>query len=171
MIDALSPFLDPDKKLCDYTDEEWEFLKNGSKEPIKAGIRSKNTGRVDKVDYEGVISHFYRLYLKRDITKLKKGLQEEIMSLVHRGPCRACGGTGLNLKALASKINGYNIVDMMNMPVSDLAPILDEIDDPRGRSLAVQIKEYLKRMTDVGVGYLSLSRRTDTLSRLRGAGK
>jgi excinuclease UvrABC ATPase subunit len=60
---------------------------------------------------------------------------------------------------------------MMNMPVSDLAPILDEIDDPRGRSLAVQIKEYLKRMTDVGVGYLSLSRRTDTLSRLRGAGK
>lgn len=159
-----NPVLDPDKKLSEYTEEEWDFLKSGSKEPIKVEIRSNNTGRVDKVDYEGAIPRFYRLYLKRDITKLKKGLQEEIMSLVHHGPCRACGGTGLNPKALASKINGYNIVDMMNMPVSDLAPILDEIDDPRGRSLAVQIKEYLKRMTDVGVGYLSLSRKTETLS-------
>lgn len=159
-----NPVLDPDKKLCDYTDEEWDFLKNGSKEPIKVEIHSNNTGRVDKVDYEGVIPRFYRLYLKRDITKLKKSLQEEIMSLVHHGACRACGGTGLNPKALASKINGYNIVDMMSIPVSDLAPILDEIDDPRGRSLATQIKEYLQRMTDVGVGYLSLSRKTETLS-------
>ena len=121
-----NPVLDPGKKLCDYTDEEWDFLKNGSKEPIKVEIRSNNTGRVDKVDYEGVIPRFYRLYLKRDITKLKKGLQEEIMSLVRHGACRACGGTGLNPKALASKINGYNIVDMMDMPVSDLAPVLEE---------------------------------------------
>lgn len=159
-----NPVLDPGKKLCDYTDEEWDFLKNGSKEPIKVEFRSNNTGSVDKVDYEGVIPRFHRLYLKRDITKLKKGLQEEIISLVRHGACRACGGTGLNPKALASKINGYNIVDMMDMPVSDLAPVLEEIDDPRGRSLAVQIKGYLQRMTDVGVGYLSLSRKTETLS-------
>lgn len=156
--------LDPDKKLCDYTDDEWDFLKNGSKEPMKVEIRSNNTGRVDKVDYEGVVPRFYRLYLRRDITKLKKGLQEEIMSLVHHGPCRTCGGTGLNPRALASKINGYNIVDMLGMPVSDLAPLLDEIDDPRGKSLAAQIKVYLARMVEVGIGYLSLSRKTETLS-------
>ncbi|WP_228550042.1 excinuclease ABC subunit UvrA [Rodentibacter haemolyticus] len=156
--------LDPDKKLSDYTEAEWDFLLNGSNEPMKVEIRSNNTGRVDKVDYEGVIPRFYRLYLKRDITKLKVGLQAEIMSLVNHGPCRACGGSRLNAKALASKINGYNIIDMMAMPVSDLAVILEQIDDPRGKSLVAQIKEYLKRMTDVGVGYLSLSRRVETLS-------
>lgn len=159
-----NPVLDPDKKLRDFTSEEWDFLKNGSPESIKVEIRSNNTGRVDTVAYEGVIPRFYRLYLKRDITKLKKGLQAEILSLVHHGPCRACGGSGLNPKALASKIHGYNIMDMMDMPVSDLALVLEQIDDPRGRSLAAQIKAYLQRMEDVGIGYLSLSRKTETLS-------
>jgi len=159
-----NPRLDPNKKLRDYTPEEWEFLKNGSEEPIKVGIRSNNTGRVDKVDYEGVIPRFYRVYLQRDITKLKKKLQDEIMSHVRHGYCHTCEGTGLNPNALASKINGKNIVDCMRMPAADLLLFLKTIDDPRGTSLAKQISEYLERMIDVGIGYLSLSRKSETLS-------
>lgn len=159
-----NPLLDPDKKLRDFTSDEWSILRNGSDKPLKISIRSNNTGRVDTVDYEGVIPRFNRLYLQRDITKLKKSLQEEIMSHVYHGPCRACGGSGLNPKALASKINGMNIVDYMNMTAVDLIPVLKEIHDARGSSLAVQISEYLTRMINIGIGYLSLSRRTDTLS-------
>ena len=159
-----NPLLDPNKKLKDFTEEEWGVLKNGSKESIKIGIRSNNTGRVDKVEYEGVIPRFYRVYLQRDITKLKQKLQYEIMSHVRRGPCQTCGGSGLNPKALESKINGKNIVDCMDMTASDLLPFLKTIDDPRGSSLAKQISEYLERMIDVGIGYLSLSRKTETLS-------
>ena len=51
-----NPLLNPHKKLRDFTDEEWETLKYGSKEPIKVGIKSNNTGRVDMVEYEGVSS-------------------------------------------------------------------------------------------------------------------
>ena len=156
--------LDPNKKLRDFTEEEWAILKYGSKEPVKVGIKSNNTGRVDIVEYEGVFPRFERVYMKRDITKLKKKLQEEIMSHVRHGFCPTCGGTGLNPKALASKINGKNIVDCMNMTASDLLPFLETIDDPRGASLARQIAEYLQKMIDVGIGYLSLSRKTDTLS-------
>ena len=159
-----NPLLDPNKKLRDFTQEEWDILKNGSKDPIKIGIRSNNTGRVDMVEYEGVIPRFYRIYLKRDITKLRKKLQDEIMSHVRHGACHTCGGSGLNPKALASRINGLNIVDCMNMTASDLLPFLDGIDDPRGTSLASQIAEYLHRMVEIGVGYLSLSRKTETLS-------
>ena len=50
------------------------------------------------------------------------------------------------------------------MPVCDLLPVLAEIDNPVGVSLAKQIIAYLGRMVEVGIGYLSLSRRTDTLS-------
>ena len=159
-----NPLLDPNKKLRDFTDDEWRILREGSPEPVKVGIRSNNTGRVDMVDYEGVIPRFYRLYLKRDITKLKKSLQDEILSHVCKGPCATCGGTGLNPKALASKINGRNIIDFMNMTVAELGGVLKEIDDPRGASLARQIGDYVSRMVDVGIGYLSLSRKTDTLS-------
>lgn len=159
-----NPLLDPKKKLRDFTDTEWETLKYGSKEPIKVGIRSNNTGRVDMVEYEGVFPRFERVYMKRDITKLKKGLQEEIMSHVRHGFCRTCGGSGLNPKALASKVGGKNIVECMDMTAADLLPFLKTIDDSRGSSLAKQIAEYLERMIDVGIGYLSLSRKTETLS-------
>ena len=156
--------LDPNKPLREYTDEEWHTLKYEAPRPIKVQIRSNNTGRVDTVDYEAVIPRFNRLYLNRDISKLKKGLQEEILTHVTSGLCEACGGSGLNPAALASKVAGYNIVDMMDMPVSELVGVLETLDDPRGASLARQICAYLRRMVDVGIGYLSLARRSDTLS-------
>ncbi len=159
-----NPLLDANKKLKDFSDEEWNILKHGSPEPLKIGIRSNNTGRVDMVDYEGVIPRFYRVYLKRDISKLKTALQEEIRSHVHQAPCSVCGGTGLNPNALESRINGKNIVDCMDMTSSQLLKFLSAITDPQGTSLASQISEYLMRMQDVGIGYLSLSRKTDTLS-------
>lgn len=46
------------------------------------------------------------------------------------------------------------------MQVSDLLPVLEQIDNPLGRSIA----GCLRHMVQVGLGYLSLSRRTDTLS-------
>lgn len=159
-----NPLLDPDKKLRDFTPEEWRILKYESPEKLVLQINSNNTGGKWDIVYEGVIPRFQRLYLKRDISKLKKSLQDEIRSHVCQGPCAACGGTGLNPKALASKINGLNIVDMMEMTVAELAQAVKGIDDPRGASLARQIGEYVSRMVDVGIGYLSLSRKTDTLS-------
>ena len=159
-----NPLLNPNKKLKDFTKKEWNILKYGSDEKIKVEIKSNNTGRVDKVDYEGVIPRFNRLYLKRDITKLKKSLQDEIMSFVHRGKCDECEGSGLNKKALKSKINGYNIIDYNDMLVSELVNVVKEIDNPVGISISKQIIEILDRMINVGIGYLSLSRKTDTLS-------
>ncbi len=159
-----NPLLDANKKLSDFSEEEWTILKYGSPEQIKIGIRSNNTGRVDMVEYEGVIPRFYRVYLKRDISKLKKNLQEEIYSHVHQGPCHVCGGTGLNPKALESKIGGKNIIECMDMSATELLTFLNTISDPRGSSLASQISEYLLRMCEIGIGYLSLSRKTESLS-------
>ena len=159
-----NPLLDPAKKLRDFSPEEWEILRHGAKKPVKIGIRSNNTGRVDMVDYEGVIPRFYRLYLQRDITKLKKSLQEEILSHVRKAPCKSCNGTGLNPKALASKINGLNIIDCQNMTASDLLEFLGTIGNPLASSLIRQVSEYLQKMVDVGAGYLSAGRKTATLS-------
>ena len=159
-----NPLIDPYKKLKDFTPEEWKVLEYGPDEPLMVEFKCNNAGRMDYLPYEGVYPRFERVYMKRDITKLKKSLQDEIMTHVRHGFCRTCGGSGLNPKALASKINGKNIVDCMDMTAADLLPFLETIDDPRGSSLAGQIAEYLRRMIDVGIGYLSLSRKTETLS-------
>lgn len=159
-----NPFLDSEKKLMDYSDEEWKILRYGTNEPLKIELTSNNTGKTDKVDYEGMIPRFRRLYLNRDISKLKKSLQDEIMSFVQSRPCNACKGTGLNPNALASKINNHNIADYYDLQVSDLIPILEKISTPVGTSIARQILDVLEYIVEVGLGYLTLSRRTDTLS-------
>lgn len=159
-----NPLIDPFKKLRDFTPEEWKVLEYGPDEPLMVEFKCNNAGRMDYLPYEGVYPRFERVYMKRDVTKLKKSLQDEIMTHVRRGFCKSCGGSGLNPRALASRINGKNIVDCMDMTVAELLPFLTTIDDPRGVSLAKQIAEYLQRMIDVGIGYLSLSRKTETLS-------
>lgn len=159
-----NPYLDPDKKLRDYTDEEWHVLRIGTREPLIIDHIYKNTGQVSHLPYEGVVTRFNRLYKNRDIGGLKKSVQEEALSLMCRRPCPACGGSGLNPAALASRINGYNIVDYNGMQVSDLVGVLEDIRDPLGASLARQIRVGLEAMVRVGLGYLTLSRRTDSLS-------
>lgn len=158
------PLLDPNKKLRDYSPEEWKNLTLGPDETLKMPWTSNNTGGVSMMEYEGVIPRFNRLYLNRDLSKQKKEVQDEVMNLIAKVPCSACRGTGLNPKALASRINGYNIADYYSMQVSDLLEVVGKIEDPVGSSIACQIQECLGHMVEVGLGYLHLGRRTDSLS-------
>ncbi|WP_418230515.1 ATP-binding cassette domain-containing protein [Butyricicoccus sp.] len=159
-----NPLYSADKKLRDFTKQEWKALRIGPDEPLVMDFIRNNTGQVSKLPYEGVVTRFNRLYLNRDISKLRKSVREEVMQFIKKGPCSACGGSGLNPKALASKINGYTIRDYHDMQISDLIPVLEAIDHPLGKSIAGQILVCLHHMMDVGLGYLSLSRRTDTMS-------
>ena len=158
------PLYDSSKKLRDFTEQEWKDLCYGPDEPLTMAMANKNVGNVSNLKYEGVIPRFTRLYLNRDLGRQKKEVQEEILSLIHKGPCTACGGTGLNPKALESRIDGYNIADYYDMQVTELLPVLQKIASPVGASIARQISASLENMVAVGLGYLSLSRRTDSLS-------
>ena len=159
-----NPLYSADKKLRDFTEQEWKALRIGPDEPLVMDFIRNNTGQVSKLPYEGVVTRFNRLYLNRDISKLRKSVREEAMQFIKKGLCSACGGSGLNPKALASKINGYTIRDYNDMQISDLISVLEAIDHPLGKSIAGQILVCLHHMMDVGLGYLSLSRRTDTMS-------
>ncbi len=159
-----NPLFSPDKKLRDFTPEEWKALTVGPDEPLIMNFMRHRTGQISQLPYEGVIPRFNRIYVNRDTSALSRAVRDEAASFMRRTPCPVCGGSGLNPKAVASRINGYNIVEYNDMQVSDLLPLLDGIDDPLGRSIAAQIAVCLRRMVDVGLGYLSLSRRTDTLS-------
>lgn len=135
-----NPYLDPDKKLRDYSGEEWQVLRIGTKEPLIVDHIYKNTGQVSHLPYEGMVTRFDRLYLNQDISGLKKEIQEGAMAFVRRCPCPSCGG--LNPKALASRINGYNISDYYAMQVSGLLSVLEAIEDPwaapsQGRSRTI----------------------------------
>src|SRR5882757_1321727 len=69
--------------------------------------------------------------------------------------CEVCGGRRYNHETLAVKYKGYSIADLLEMPVSDSLPILENIP---------QVKQKLQTLVDVGLGYIHLGQSAVTLS-------
>ena len=90
--------------------------------------------------------------------------------------CRVCGGSRLRKEALYVKIGGKNIAEVMDMSIDDLslffaqlagdgtAPLLDEYELQTAERPLKEIRQRINYMRDVGLGYLTLSRPSNTLS-------
>ncbi|MFE0100583.1 excinuclease ABC subunit UvrA [Streptomyces sp. NPDC059009] len=142
---------DLDKPLKDYTESEWQRLLHG--EP----------GSTTATD-EGLIPRFHRLYLGRDISTLSARTRGAVEEFTVQGTCPTCEGARLNGAALKTRINGHGITDYMAMEVTELIDVLGKIDHPLGTPLAAQATAGLRRLDDIGLGYLNLGRETSTLS-------
>ena len=69
--------------------------------------------------------------------------------------CEVCGGHRYNHETLAVKYKGQSIADLLEMPVSDALPILENIP---------QVRQKLQTLVDVGLGYIHLGQSAVTLS-------
>lgn len=83
--------------------------------------------------------------------------------------CRACGGTRLKKEVSWVKIGGKSIGELMQMSVSSLLEFLNNLSlSPYQREIGKralkEITSRLKYLEDVGLGYLTLDRRSNTLS-------
>ncbi|MFF3705623.1 ATP-binding cassette domain-containing protein [Streptomyces phaeochromogenes] len=160
--------LDPHKPVRQFTTAEREFLlrgRPGSKVTISGSGGTWNT------DYEGLADRFERLYLKRDLSALSQKTRDQVQGYMTEGPCPGCRGARLNEAALATRIGagpagrpGLSIADCTRMQISDLIPVLRDIDDPVATPVAAAAVASLERIEGIGLGYLSLDRETQTLS-------
>jgi excinuclease ABC subunit A len=66
-----------------------------------------------------------------------------------------CGGKRYNHETLAVKYKGYSIADLLETPVADALPVLENIP---------QIRQKLQTLVDVGLGYIHLGQSAVTLS-------
>lgn len=151
---------DPDKKLIDYTEAEFEDFLYGSGGKVELTF-AKGTW---KANYEGLAAKFTRTRLQRDTSTLSEKTREQMQKFLTEGVCPTCDGARLNAAALATKIGGRNIADWSRLQITDLMAVLDEITDPAALGLADAIRTALRRVADIGLGYLSLDRPTSTLS-------
>ncbi len=69
--------------------------------------------------------------------------------------CEICGGKRYNHETLAVKYKGYSVADLLETPVADALPILENIP---------QIRQKLQTLVDVGLGYIHLGQSATTLS-------
>jgi excinuclease UvrABC ATPase subunit len=155
-IFSASGFLDPEKPIRDYTEQELhDFL---YREPVKVKIENIN------LTYEGLIPRVQKSFLQKD----KEALQPHIRTFVERAvtftACPECGGTRLNKAALASRIGDINIADACAMQISDLAEWVRGTDERSVRPLLATLQRTLDSFVEIGLGYLSLDRPSGTLS-------
>ncbi|MNJ43811.1 UvrABC system protein A [compost metagenome] len=78
--------------------------------------------------------------------------------------CPTCQGSGLNPKVLECKINDLNIADYDQLELTEVLEELKNIKGPMGASIALQAIPLIQQLVDMGLGYLSLSRKMGTLS-------
>lgn len=86
-------------------------------------------------------------------------------------PCPVCHGKRLNIQALCVKIYGLDIMDACDMPVdqslkwfTDLPEHLTQKENDIARVILLEITSRLQFLQNVGLGYLTLSRMSGTLS-------
>ncbi len=98
-------------------------------------------------------------------------IQYRVMLSRYRGKttCPKCHGTRLKPEANYVKIAGRSITDLVQMPVTYLVEWfqqlqLSEHDAEVGKRLLVEIRSRLRFLLDVGLGYLTLNRLSNSLS-------
>ncbi|GAA4796919.1 excinuclease ABC subunit UvrA [Streptomyces sanyensis] len=153
---AESGFLDPDKPIRDFTEQELrDFL---HREPTKVKVEGVN------LTYEGLIPKIRKSFLSKD----KEAMQPHVRAFVERAvtftPCPECGGTRLSEGARSSKIGDVSIAEACAMQISDLAEWVRGLDEPSVAPLLAALQGTLDSFGEIGLGYLSLDRPAGTLS-------
>ncbi|MFD7960840.1 ATP-binding cassette domain-containing protein [Streptomyces zaomyceticus] len=155
-IMAESGFYPADRKLADFTEQEWEDFLHKPSCKVKVGSNS--------FTYEGLVPKVQRLFLAKD----RESLQPHIKAFVDRAvgfrTCPECAGARLTRAALSSRIHGVNIAECSAMQISDLAAFVRRIEDPSVAPLLAGLRELLDSLVEIGLGYLSLDRSSGTLS-------
>ena len=98
-------------------------------------------------------------------------IQYRVMMARYRGKtdCPVCNGTRLKKEANYVKIAGRSITDLVQIPIVKLKEWFDNLelsehDATIAKRLLIEIKNRLQFILDVGLGYLTLNRLSNTLS-------
>ena len=115
--------------------------------------------------FEGIITNLERRY--RDTSS--NWIKDEIRSYMAEIPCDLCNGDRLSAESLAVTVGGLNIADFCKMSVVDALDFvgqlkLTEKEQIIGAEIIKEINERLNFLKSVGLGYLTLSRSSGTLS-------
>ncbi|SIO08344.1 Excinuclease ABC subunit A [Rhodovulum sp. ES.010] len=143
------------------------FLYGSGDEEIP--FRYDEGGRVYQVTraFEGVIPNMERRYRETD----SAWIREEFERYQNNRPCQTCGGHRLREEALAVKIGGLHVGEVVQMSIREaLAWIegapgsLSKQKNEIARAILKEIRDRLGFLNNVGLEYLTLSRNAGTLS-------
>jgi excinuclease UvrABC ATPase subunit len=154
---AYSGLFDLDKKIRDYSKEELDLFLYSP----QIRLKDPPANWPKSAKYEGIYPRMYRSIITSKEGQLHK---KELDQIVSTFPCPDCGGRRLNEKIRSCRIHGKNICDVAEMPIPEAVEFIKAIDAPLAVDLKKELIRRLEALTEIGLGYLSLSQGTDTLS-------
>ncbi|MEM9438784.1 MAG: excinuclease ABC subunit UvrA, partial [Pseudomonadota bacterium] len=143
------------------------FLYGSGEEEI--AFRYDEGGRVYQVSrsFEGVVPNMERRYRETD----SNWIREEFERYQNNRPCGTCEGYRLRPEALAVKIAGLHVGQVVEMSIREAAAwcegvpeALSQQKNEIARAILKEIRERLGFLNNVGLEYLTLSRSSGTLS-------
>ena len=119
------------------------------------------------LNFEGIVSFINAQNAEATGT----GIMKWASSFMNKIDCPECHGTRLKRESLFFRIGGKNIAELSNMGLINLSTWFDEINDQldeRKKVIAFEIireiKNRIRFLLDVGIGYLTLNRTARSLS-------
>jgi len=117
-------------------------------------------------DFEGVLTNLKRRHTESESEFVKEEIYTKFM---RETVCPSCKGLRLKPEGLSVLVDGRNIAQMAALPIAAArqamaAPDLTEKERAIARLILKEISSRLNFLNDVGLGYISLERRSETLS-------
>lgn len=154
-------------RIKDIPDEKIGMIMHGAETPQELKIKYYFHGRprVFYTEFNGLVNHIKKRYAETE----SDSVREEIEKYMSTSPCPICHGSRLRPEALNVKIKEKNIADISAETIYDTRDFFDNLELTKreatiARDIIKEIKNRLKFLDDVGLGYLTLSRSAMTLA-------
>ncbi|MGM0641794.1 MAG: excinuclease ABC subunit UvrA [Thermotogota bacterium] len=164
-----------DTPFKDLSDEIKDLLFYGTKDEkitIEAppNLKKRNwlVGRTIK--FSGFVNqteHWYREMLRKD--KINEAIMKWFKEKMVEYTCPDCGGKKLKEQRFNILINDKNIHDIVWMQLSEVIEFLENLSFPQNKKhiaepIVEEIRKRVALLVEIGLDYLSLGRRADTIS-------
>ena len=154
----------PIKKI---PEEAINIILYGGNEKFKIISKSAGITRNYEIDFEGIINFISNQYKDTSSTSIKRWAKD----FMDEKDCTTCHGARLKKESLNFKIDNYNIADLVNMDIIQLAEWFKITKDKLSEKQLIIASEILKEietriqfLLNVGLDYLTLNRSSKTLS-------
>src|SRR3989339_217017 len=155
-------------RFRDLGEKQQNILLFGDEEPDDIEVRLKTkTGAIWKfnVEWNGILGFMRDRYFKTE----SESVRQDIEKYMSRSKCPACKGSRYKPEALLITVGGKNISEISSVSVADTLKFFEGIKlSEREKIIAdkilKEVKNRLKFLDDVGLGYLTLARSANTLA-------
>tara|TARA_R110002124_G_scaffold64985_2_gene177881 strand:+ start:704560 stop:707403 length:2844 start_codon:yes stop_codon:yes gene_type:complete len=151
----------------DLPEEVQDALLHGTKFPLTFVYKDKSREFSSTKPFEGVITSLRRRLIETDSASVR----DELANYQSASPCKACDGYRLKEETRAIKINGKHIGEVTALSIEnahiwfeDLPNHLSKQQQEIAYRILKEIVERLSFLRNVGLDYLTLARKSGTLS-------